>query len=39
MTGGSTSEATPAARESLLYKLTFFGKDDGSIQLKYFKEV
>jgi len=30
---------TPAAKESLLYKLTFFGKDDGSIQLKYFKEV
>jgi dolichyl-diphosphooligosaccharide--protein glycosyltransferase len=30
---------TPAARESLLYKLTFFGKDDGTIQLKYFKEA
>jgi len=30
---------TPAARESLLFKLTFYGKDDGTIQLKYFKEV
>jgi len=33
------SNPTPAARTCLLYQLTFFGKDDGTIQLKYFKEV
>jgi len=33
------SNPTPAARESLLYKLSMFGKDDGTIQLKHFKEV